>query len=130
MSALPELTYLDDRPVFPNERELVQAWLDGGVDAERTARDSIRERERARDRRNFEFMQAIRSEAFRQARFWSRLLHAHREPHAVLAAAALRSRAYADTIVSTPSRGLPHLQLRTPHLEQPRAQPIACPAEA
>lgn len=68
MAALPELTYLDDRPVFPKERELVHAWADGGLAAERAARDSIRERERARDRRNFEFMQAIRSEAFRQVR--------------------------------------------------------------
>jgi hypothetical protein len=68
IAALPELTYLDDRPVFPKERELVVAWAAGGLDGERTARDGIRDRERARDRRNFEFMQAIRAEAFRQVR--------------------------------------------------------------
>jgi dynein assembly factor 1, axonemal len=66
IACLPELTYLDDRPIFPNEREIAAAWFSGGIAAERAARDSIRDRERQRDRRNFEFMQAIRSEAFRQ----------------------------------------------------------------
>ena len=46
----------------------MQAWAAGGLEGERTARDSIRDRERQKDRRNFEFMQAIRSEAFRQVR--------------------------------------------------------------
>lgn len=68
IAALPELTYLDDRPVFPNERETTEAWAQGGVEAEREARDNIRERERAQDRRNFEFMQALRAEGFRQVR--------------------------------------------------------------
>ena len=128
MSALPELTYLDDRPVFPKERELVQAWLEGGVDAERTARDSIRERERARDLRNFEFMQAIRSEAFRQARFWSRLLRAHREPHPVLAAAVLRTKIHVNSTVSTPSFVL--ATLLSPELSSRALNSFVCPAEA
>lgn len=66
IASLPELTYLDDRPVFENEREVVQAWARGGVGEERVARDAIRVRAQQRDRRNFEFMQAIRAEAFRQ----------------------------------------------------------------
>jgi dynein assembly factor 1, axonemal len=62
----PSLTYLDDRPVFANDRETAEAWATGGVEAERAARDHVRKREQDRDRRNFEYMQAIRAEAFRQ----------------------------------------------------------------
>lgn len=61
-----QLTYLDDRPIFDKERETVEAWAAGGVAAESAARDAIRQRERDAHRRNFEFMQTIRSEAFRQ----------------------------------------------------------------
>jgi hypothetical protein len=66
ISQQPQLTYLDDRPVFDKEREMVEAWAAGGMEAENAARDSIRQREQDVRRRNFKFMQAIRSEAFRQ----------------------------------------------------------------
>ena len=66
IASLPELTYLDERPVFDSEREVTTAWARGGLKEERAARDAIRERDLQRDRRNMEFMQAIRAEAFRQ----------------------------------------------------------------
>lgn len=68
MARLPGLTYLDDRPVFEKERALAEAWAAGGIEAEQAAREVAREREAAAHRRNFEFMQNIRAEGFRQVR--------------------------------------------------------------
>lgn len=39
---LPALTYLDERPVFPEERRLVEAWGTGGEEAEAATRSAIR----------------------------------------------------------------------------------------
>lgn len=44
---LPALTYLDERPVFPEERRVVQAWGRGGEVAESAERAAIREEKRA-----------------------------------------------------------------------------------
>jgi dynein assembly factor 1, axonemal len=66
IARIPTLTYLDDRPVFPNEREIVEAWSVEGLEGERKARTIISEREKEQSKRNFDFMQAIRSEAFRE----------------------------------------------------------------
>lgn len=66
ISKIPTLTYLDDRPVFADEHELVQAWARNGLEGERIAREQISERKKQRDIRNYEFMQAIRAEAFRE----------------------------------------------------------------
>lgn len=68
ISKIPTLTYLDDRPVFPDEHEVVRAWARDGLDGERAAREQIAERKKQRDIRNYEFMQAIRAEAFREVR--------------------------------------------------------------
>ncbi|CAD2216373.1 hypothetical protein AGDE_14735 [Angomonas deanei] len=40
---LDALTYLDERPVFPEERRVVQAWGTGGDEAEADERAAIRE---------------------------------------------------------------------------------------
>ncbi|KAH9578899.1 Leucine-rich repeat [Trypanosoma melophagium] len=39
---LPQLTYLDERPVFTEERRLVEAWGAGGKEAETQEREAIR----------------------------------------------------------------------------------------
>ncbi|KAF5223185.1 Outer row dynein-assembly protein 7 [Trypanosoma cruzi] len=41
--SLPQLTYLDERPVFPEERRCVEAWGAGGEAAEKQERAAIQE---------------------------------------------------------------------------------------
>ena len=53
IAKLGALTYLDDRPVFDNERRTAEAWLRGGTDAEKAEREAIRVEKREKDERNF-----------------------------------------------------------------------------
>lgn len=43
--ALPELNYLDDSPVDNNERRIVNAWKNGGIEEERKIRTQIKKEE-------------------------------------------------------------------------------------
>jgi len=43
INKLPELDYLNDRPVFPEERRLADAFIKGNRDAEREERKLIKE---------------------------------------------------------------------------------------
>lgn len=63
ISRLKNLTYLDDRPVFEKERLAVEAWVRGGVDAERDERQRQRDAERAEMHKNFEAMRRLQEEA-------------------------------------------------------------------
>ena len=53
------LSYLDDRPVFEEERKAVEAWAVGGLEAEREERRRQRDEKDAAHRRNLEYMKAL-----------------------------------------------------------------------
>ena len=54
IARLKELTHLDDRPVFPDERRTAEAWFRGGLDAEKAERDLIFEEKEAAEKRNWD----------------------------------------------------------------------------
>jgi dynein assembly factor 1 len=56
---LKNLKYLDDRPIFPEDRRLSEAWLRGGIEEEQKERELIRKEEQDRDRRNFEALEQL-----------------------------------------------------------------------
>ncbi len=48
IAAVPTLSYLDDRPVFPLERVCAEAWVVGGLEAEKNARARFKDAEVAK----------------------------------------------------------------------------------
>jgi hypothetical protein len=52
VSRLKQLRYLDDRPVFDDERRCTEAWAVGGMEAEKTERVLIREEKAAKEEAN------------------------------------------------------------------------------
>lgn len=65
--SIPGLTYLDDRPVFPKERVCAVAFLEGGRDAERVAREEFVRAEKDRQYRGVKHVLEIRDAARRRA---------------------------------------------------------------
>lgn len=63
IARLPTLTYLDDRPVFIEERQLAEAWFAGGPDAEKKERERQREEKSATEKRNFDWFEQIVADA-------------------------------------------------------------------
>ncbi|KAJ1567348.1 Dynein assembly factor 1, axonemal, partial [Nowakowskiella sp. JEL0078] len=63
VSKIKTLTYLDDRPVFDNERLAVEAWVIGGIEGERAERTRQREEQKAEQDRNFEALRKIQEDA-------------------------------------------------------------------
>ncbi|XP_050971386.1 dynein axonemal assembly factor 1 isoform X2 [Labeo rohita] len=63
---LKQLTYLDDRPVFPKDRACAEAWAAGGLEGERKEREMWETRERRKIQESLDAMTAIKENALRQ----------------------------------------------------------------
>lgn len=69
---LPTLKYLDDRPVFPEDRRCAEAFMKGGLEEERKERERIKQEKEEKDHKNRrafeEMIQKAREEAKTQQR--------------------------------------------------------------
>ncbi|XP_056123331.1 dynein axonemal assembly factor 1 [Rhinichthys klamathensis goyatoka] len=63
---LKQLTYLDDRPVFPKDRACAEAWAAGGLEGERKEREMWQTRERRKIQEGLDAMIAIKENALKR----------------------------------------------------------------
>nr|Q7ZV84.2 RecName: Full=Dynein axonemal assembly factor 1; AltName: Full=Leucine-rich repeat-containing protein 50 [Danio rerio] len=63
---LKQLTYLDDRPVFPKDRACAEAWAAGGLEGEQKEREMWQTRERRKIQESLDAMTAIRETALKR----------------------------------------------------------------
>lgn len=54
ISSIKHLCHLDDKPVFADERRLVTAWTEGGIEAERAEKKKMKEEEEAAHQKKME----------------------------------------------------------------------------
>uniref|UniRef100_A0A3Q2NQU1 Dynein axonemal assembly factor 1 n=1 Tax=Fundulus heteroclitus TaxID=8078 RepID=A0A3Q2NQU1_FUNHE len=65
---LKQLTFLDDRPVFPRDRACAEAWAAGGLQGERKEREAWETRERRRIQESLDSLARIREKALERKR--------------------------------------------------------------
>lgn len=65
---LKQLTFLDDRPVFPKDRACAEAWVVGGLEGERKEREQWETRERRKIQNSLDSMAEIRKKALERRR--------------------------------------------------------------
>jgi dynein assembly factor 1 len=68
ISRLRNLTYLDDRPIFEDERRTANAWAAGGAEGERKERDAIAFEKKEKERKQFEWFGSILEKAREEKR--------------------------------------------------------------
>ncbi|XP_073351181.1 dynein axonemal assembly factor 1 [Pagrus major] len=65
---LKQLTFLDDRPVFPKDRACAEAWVVGGLEGERKEREQWETRERRKIQDSLDSIAEIRKKALERRR--------------------------------------------------------------
>lgn len=68
VSSIPELRYLDDRPVFEDDRAFAEAWARGGIEEERKERERIRKDKEEKHWKNHEAFQDMINRAREEKR--------------------------------------------------------------
>ncbi|XP_070685349.1 dynein axonemal assembly factor 1 [Pempheris klunzingeri] len=68
ITRLKQLTFLDDRPVFPKDRASAEAWAAGGLEGERKEREQWETRERRKVQDSLDGMAKIRKAALERQR--------------------------------------------------------------
>jgi len=68
INEIKQLTYLDDRPVFPKERACAEAFMIGGREAEREARTKFMDAERERQAQGIRHLMELQAQGREQAR--------------------------------------------------------------
>nr|XP_057935966.1 dynein axonemal assembly factor 1-like [Doryrhamphus excisus] len=70
---LKQLTFLDDRPVFPRDRACAEAWALGGIEEERREREQWNTRERRKIQEGLEALAVVRQKAQERRRLKEKL---------------------------------------------------------